>query len=45
LPVQGPFEVKSKALAEKVCRAEKADHNNGVDDFVGKEDQFDQDKE
>ncbi len=45
LPVQGPFEVKSKALAEKVCRAEKVDHNNGVDDFVGKEDQFDQDKE
>ncbi len=44
LPVQGPFEVKSKALTEKVCRAEKVDHDNNVDDFVGKEDQFDQDK-
>lgn len=45
LPVEGPFEVKAKALCEKVCVAEKVDHNNGVDDFVGKEDQFDQDKE
>lgn len=44
LPVQGPFEVKAKALTEKVCRAEEVDHNNNVDDFVGKEDQFDQDK-
>lgn len=34
-PVEGPFEVSRCAVAAKDCVAQKIDHNNGTDDFVG----------
>ncbi len=41
-PVSGPFEVKSLALASKVCVAEKINHNNGVDDMTPEQGEFDE---
>ena len=39
-PVAGPFEVSRCAVASKVCVAEKVDHNNGVDDMLPEDGNF-----
>ena len=39
-PVAGPFEVASCALASKECVAKKNDHNNGVDDMLPEDGEF-----
>lgn len=39
-PVAGPFEVKRCAVASKECVAKKVDHNNGVDDLIPEDGNF-----
>jgi hypothetical protein len=39
-PVKGPFVVEKKGIAENVCVAKEVKYDNGVDDFVGEEGQF-----
>ncbi len=39
-PVEGPFVVEERAIAEKVCVAEKIDHDNGVGGFEGENGEF-----
>lgn len=43
-PVKGPFEIKSRALSEKDCVAIRVDYNNGADDFVGENGDFNESK-
>lgn len=39
-PVEGPFEVKPRAIVATKCVVKKVDHNNGVGDFEGEEGEF-----
>jgi len=39
-PVRGPFLVEERAIAEHTCVAQKVEHDNGVDDFVGENGEF-----
>jgi hypothetical protein len=39
-PVAGPFEVSRTTLASKECVAKKNDHNNGVDDMLPEDGEF-----
>jgi hypothetical protein len=39
-PVAGPFEVSRCALASQECVAKKVDHNNGVDDMLPEDGEF-----
>jgi hypothetical protein len=40
LPVRGPFVVEKCAIAENTCEAKEVKHDNGVDDFVGENGEF-----
>ena len=39
-PVKGPFVVEKCAIAENVCDAKEVRYDNGVDDFVGENGEF-----
>lgn len=39
-PVKGPFVVEKCAIAENVCDAKEVKYDNGVDDFVGENGEF-----
>ena len=39
-PVKGPFVVEKCAIAENICDAKEVKYDNGVDDFVGENGEF-----
>jgi hypothetical protein len=39
-PVKGPFVVEKKAVSEQICVAKEVKYDNGIDDFVGENGEF-----